>query len=80
MANITLKIDDELTREAKILAAKRGTSVSQLVAEELRNLVQRDLAYEKAKLKALNQLENPFAFSGTPLPRREELYDRKGLR
>lgn len=35
MKNITLKIDDETHRQARILAAQRGTSISALVREFL---------------------------------------------
>jgi hypothetical protein len=33
--NVTLQLDDHVIRRAKVLAAKRGTSVSGLVAAEL---------------------------------------------
>jgi plasmid stability protein len=35
MKNITLKIDDETHRQARILAAQRGTSISALVRQFL---------------------------------------------
>jgi predicted HicB family RNase H-like nuclease len=31
--NLTVHVDDELIRQAKVLAARRGTSVSTLVGE-----------------------------------------------
>ena len=42
-----------IEQDAKILAARRGTSLSRLMAEELEQLVQRDQAYDKAMTKAL---------------------------
>ena len=45
---INVKIDAELAREAKVLAARCGTSVSQLVSDQLENPVQRGRAYEAA--------------------------------
>jgi plasmid stability protein len=38
MKNITVSIDDELYRVARIAAAQRGTSVSALVRDYLRSL------------------------------------------
>jgi plasmid stability protein len=38
MKNITLSVDDETYRRARILAAERGTSVSALVREYLQTL------------------------------------------
>ena len=37
--NITLKIETDLARDARVLAARRGTSLSRLVTEQLRLLV-----------------------------------------
>ncbi len=37
--NITLRMEQQLIREARILAAKRGTSVSRMLATQLEELV-----------------------------------------
>jgi predicted HicB family RNase H-like nuclease len=50
--NITIRVDSKLALAAKVLAARRGTSVSRLVSEQLEVLVQRDRAYEAAKRRA----------------------------
>jgi len=74
--NITVRIDSDLARAAKVLAARRGTSVSRLVAEQLESLVQRDRAYEGAKRRALRRLSRP-AELGWDKPRsRDELHER----
>ena len=36
--NITIRIDDKLAHEAKVLAARKGTSLSRLIAEELKSI------------------------------------------
>ncbi len=46
--NVTLQLDEELVRRAKVVAAKRGTSVSSLVARELAAPVAEDERYEAA--------------------------------
>ena len=46
--NLTLQLDQEVVRRARIVAARRGTSVSGLVARELDALVERDERYEAA--------------------------------
>ena len=76
MANITLRVDDELIREAKILAARRGTSVSRLIAEELEELVRSDRNYEAARTRALSQLAEATDLEWTAPSSREELHDR----
>jgi predicted transcriptional regulator len=78
--NITLTLDDNLIRKAKVIAARRNRSVSALLRDELFRLVTEDEAYETAKRAALKRLEQGSHFGGGPLPSRDELHDRAGLR
>jgi predicted transcriptional regulator len=78
--NITLTLDDDLIRKARVLAARRNRSVSALLREELSRLVGEDEAYEKAKQAALARLERGTHLGGGRLPSRDELHDRAGLR
>ena len=73
--NLTLKLDANLIREAKVLAAKQGTSVSRLLTEQLETLIRRDKVYERAKHRALTRLERGFNLGGTPASR-DELHER----
>jgi hypothetical protein len=54
--NITLSLPEEDVREARILAARRGTSVSQLLAHVLREMVERETGYDAAKERNLARL------------------------
>ena len=54
--NITLSLPEEDLREARILAASRGTSVSQLLARMLRELVERETGYARARDRSLARL------------------------
>ena len=54
--NITLSLPEEDLREARILAASRGTSVSQLLARMLRELVERETGYADARDRSLARL------------------------
>ncbi len=74
--NVTLRIEEELIREAKILAARRGTSLSRLMAEELQQLVQRDQAYEKAMKLALRDMDKAPALGFQGTATRDELHER----
>ena len=78
--NITLTLDDELIHKARVLAARRNRSVSALLREELFRLVTEDEAYETAKRAALERLERGTHLGGGPLPSRDDLHDRAGLR
>ena len=51
--NITLSLPEEDLREARILAARRVTSVSQLLARMLRETVERETGYDAARERSL---------------------------
>jgi hypothetical protein len=78
--NITLAIEKPLLKRARALAAQRGLSISGLLAQELGRLVEREAAYEQARMKALIHLENPYPLGGAGIPAREALHDRQDLR
>lgn len=73
--NLTVELDDEVIRKAKIVAAKRGTSVSRLVAMELEDLVEGDVRFEEARERALKALANAKPRGGRSW-RREDLHQR----
>ena len=75
--NLTIQLEDTTIRKARVLAARRSTSISRLVASEIDRLVGEDAAYEAAKREALAELERGYDLgSGGRLPPREELYKR----
>ncbi len=51
--NLTLQLETDVIRRARVLAARRGTSVSALVARELTALVAREDRYEDARRRAI---------------------------
>ncbi len=73
--NLTIQLDRDLIRKARILAAKRDTSVSGLVASELARLVGDDEAYEAARRSALRLLGRGFHLGGRRVSR-DELHER----
>ena len=75
--NLTLQLDEETIRQAKLLAARRGTSISGLVARELELLVARDARYEEARRRAVELMAKSVAHGGRSW-RREDLYQDEG--
>ena len=75
--DLTVELDVETIRKAKVLAARRDTSVSRLVADEIERLVSDDDAYERAKAHALQLLEHGLNLgsNGVLVPR-DELHER----
>ena len=74
--NITLKIDSELLREARILAATEGSSISAMVAARLEEVVRERKGYESARRSALARLKTGFDMNWTPARSRDELHER----
>lgn len=56
MKNITLKIDDETYRKARLLAAQDGTSVSAMVKDFLASQVRRRDERESSRVASLEAL------------------------
>ena len=78
--NITLKIESDLARDARVLAARRGTSLSRLVTEQLRLLVREEQEYAAAKDSALGKLASGFELDWSKPGKRDELHAREDLR
>jgi len=74
--NLTVQLDEETVVKAKVLAARRSTSVSGLVAHEINRLVGEDDAYGRARTAALAHLDRGFRLGGGVLPDRDSLHDR----
>ena len=74
--NITLKIDRQLLKRIKVLAAQRDTSISALMTSLLEEKLNHDLDYEHAKQRALALLEKGYDLGAQPIRSRDELHER----
>jgi hypothetical protein len=74
--NVTLKIDADLLREARILAAMEGSSISALLAAKLEETVRERKGYTQASRSALARLRTGFDLQWTPPGSRDELHER----
>ena len=74
-ANLTIQLDAEVIRRARIVAAKRGMSVSAIVALDLTELADRDARYEEGRARAEELLAQATPRGGRAW-RREDLHER----
>jgi hypothetical protein len=74
--NVTVSLSPETIRKARILAAKRSTSISGLLAEQIESLTGEDEAYEKAKRSAVSLMKKGFHLGGVISASRDELHER----
>jgi hypothetical protein len=73
--NITLKLDAELLKEARVLAAEQGTSVSRMLAEKLEEVVRERAGYDRARKRALARLRVGMDLGWTRPGSRDELHE-----
>lgn len=74
--NITLKLDSNLLRQAKVLAAQEGTSISAMLTAQLEHLVRQRRGYERARKRALARLRQGMNLRWTAPRSRDELHER----
>jgi hypothetical protein len=79
MRNVTVTLDEETARWARIEAARREMSVSSFVRLLLRERMGGQAAYAGARERYRSRVGGPIS-DGSAYPRREELHDRAGLR
>jgi plasmid stability protein len=77
MKNITVSVDEETYRRARVAAAERDTSVSALVKEFLRNLAAGESEFEHLKRLEAEARKRITAFSASENLPRDELYRRR---
>jgi hypothetical protein len=74
--NLIVSLTPQTVQKAKVLAAKRSTSISCLLAAQIEALVDADDAYEKAHRAALDLMDRGFHMGGSHTIPREELHER----
>jgi predicted DNA-binding protein len=74
--NLTISLNPEVIQKARILAVKRSTSISGLVAEQIEALVGDDEAYERAAASAIARMKRGYHLGGGPMVSRDELHER----
>jgi len=74
--NLTISLDRETIQKAKILAARRSTSISGLLAHQIEIVVGEEEAYERAERQAMILLDQGFHLGGVIRAGRDELHER----
>lgn len=75
-ANITLKLDSDVLRQARILAAEEGRSVSALLAAKLEEIVRERKGYDRSRKRAIARLRRGLDLGWVPPRSRNELHSR----
>jgi len=72
--NITLKLESQLLRQARILAAEQETSISALLAKQLEKTIRDREGYELARRQALGTIRKGLDLGFAP-GSRDELHE-----
>lgn len=74
--NVTVSLDRQIIQKAKVVAARRSTSISGLLARQIEVLVGEEEAYERAERQARALLDQGFHLGGVIRASRDELHER----
>lgn len=76
MRNVTITLDEDVARWARIRAAERDTSVSRLVGQLLREKMLEERSYDVAMREYLARPARRLRKTATRYPKRADLYAR----
>ena len=77
MQNLTVRLSRQTIHKARVLAAKRATSISNLISEQIERLVGDDDEYDRAMRSALERMDRGFHLGGDNRIDREALHERR---
>jgi Arc/MetJ family transcription regulator len=78
--NITVRLSKQTIQKARVLAARRSTSISSLLASQIEELATKEDAYDLAMKRAIARMKKGFHLGGDHKIDREELHDRDSFR
>ena len=76
MKNVTITLEEDVARWARVWAAKKGSSVSKILGETLKEKMQNERRYGRAQAAYFARPAQPLKKANQKYPNREELYER----
>ncbi|TVP79644.1 MAG: hypothetical protein EA353_05600 [Puniceicoccaceae bacterium] len=76
MKNVTITLEEEVARWARVWAAEHDTSVSRILGETLKEKMQKEGNYARAQASYLSRPAKPLKPRKESYPKRDELYER----
>ena len=74
--NVTISLTRQTLQKVKVLAARRATSISGLLARQVEILVGEEEAYVRAQRQAMRLLDQGFHMGGVIRASRDQLHER----
>jgi hypothetical protein len=76
MKNVTITLEEDVARWARVWAAEHDTSVSRILGETLKEKMQKERNYGRAEARYFARSAQPLKDSLQKYPSRDELYER----
>lgn len=76
MKNVTITVEEDVARWARVWAAEHGTSVSRLLGETLKAKMQNEQGYSRAQAAYFSREAKPLKGTKQNYPKREAIYER----
>lgn len=76
MKNVTITLEEDVARWARVWAAEHDTSVSRILGEILKEKMDKEASYSRAQASYFSRQANPLKRPGQTYPERDELYER----
>ncbi len=76
MKNVTITLEEDVARWARVWAAEHDTSVSRILGETLKEKMQKEGSYARAQACYFSRQAKPLKKSSQTYPKRDELYER----
>ena len=76
MKNVTVTLEEEVARWARVWAAEHDTSVSQFLGRLLKERMLEDQSYQIAQVQYLSRKPKALKKKGDRYPSREEIHER----
>lgn len=76
MKNVTVTLEEDVARWARVWAAKHDTSVSRILGETLKEKMQKERSYGRAEARYFARSTQPLKAPTQTYPARDELYER----
>ena len=76
MKNVTITLENDVANWARIMAAKKNTSVSKLLGKVLKEEMLQEQGYELAMHQYLSNIAKPLKLNAAKYPDRDSLYER----
>ena len=74
--NITLRLSKQTLQKARVIAAKRSTSISGLLTSQIEQLAEKEDDYERAMDRAFARMKKGFNLGEIPKLDRDALHER----